>query len=99
MLLSLLGEVSQRYFSVRHIAQLVTHSKTVKIAKSVLFKKIARKDIIFKKQFRAPTIYRQVLIFVINFVDFSFPSYRYEFLKKSVQKILYIGTVIEIAVQ
>ena len=29
--LSLLGEVFQRYLSVRHIAQLVTHGKTVKM--------------------------------------------------------------------
>ena len=60
--LSLLGNVFQRYLSVGHVAQLVTHSKTVKIAKSVLCKIIARKDIIFNKQFRAPTIYCQVLI-------------------------------------
>ena len=65
--LSLSGEVFQRYLSVKHIAQLVTHGKTVKIAKSVLCKIIARKDIIFNKQFRAPTIYRQVLIFVDKF--------------------------------
>ena len=35
---NLLGEVFQRYLSVRYIAQLVTHGKTVKIAKSVLCK-------------------------------------------------------------
>ena len=67
LLLSLLGEVFQRYLSVRHIAQLVTHRKTEKIAKSVLCKIIARKDIIFNKQFRAPTIYNQVLIFADKF--------------------------------
>ena len=65
--LSLLGEVFQRYLSVRHIAQLVTHGKTVRIVKSVLCKIIVRNDIIFNKQFRAPTIYRQVLIFVDKF--------------------------------
>ena len=65
--LCLLGYVFQRYLSVRHIAQLVTHGKTVKIANSVLCKIIARKDIIFNKQFRAPKIYRQVLIFVDKF--------------------------------
>ena len=53
--------------SVRHIAQLVTQGKTVKIVKSALFKVIARKDIIFNKQFGAPTIYRQILIFVDKF--------------------------------
>ena len=86
MLLSLLGEVSQRYFSVRHIAQLVTHSKTVKIAKSVLFKKIARKDIIFKKQFRPLTIYRQVLIFVDKFCWFFFPQLQVRVLKNICSK-------------
>ena len=65
--LSLLGEAFQRYLLVRHIAQLVTHGKTVKIAKSVLCKIIARKDIILNKQFPAPTIYLQVLIFVDKF--------------------------------
>ena len=40
------------------MAQLVANGKTVKIAKAVLCKTIARKDIIFDKQFRAPTIYR-----------------------------------------
>ena len=67
LLLSLLGEIFQRYLSVRPIAQLVTHGKTVKIAKSVLCKIIARKDIILNKQFPAPTIYVQVLIFVDKF--------------------------------
>ena len=52
--LSLLGEFFQSYLSVRHKVQLVTHGKTVKTAKSVSFKIIARKDIIFNKQFRAP---------------------------------------------
>ena len=32
--MSLLGEFFQRYLSVQHIAQLVTHGKTLKIAKS-----------------------------------------------------------------
>ena len=52
--LSLLGEFFQSYLSVRHKVQLVKHGKTVKTAKSVSFKIIARKDIIFNKQFRAP---------------------------------------------
>ena len=64
MPLSLLSKVFQRYLSVRHIAQLVTHGKTVRIAKSVLCKIISHKDIISNKEFRAPTIYCQVLIFV-----------------------------------
>ena len=34
--LSLCNEVSQRYLSVRHIGQLVTHGKTLSVAKSVL---------------------------------------------------------------
>ena len=65
--LSLLGEVFQRYLSVRHIAWLVTHGKMMKTAKSVLCKIIARKDIIFNKEFRAVTIYCQVLIFLDKF--------------------------------
>ena len=65
--LSWLGEVFQRCLSVRHIPQLVAHAKTVKIAKPVLCKIIVCKDIIFNKQFRAPAIYRQVLIFVDKF--------------------------------
>ena len=36
--LSLLSEAFQRYLSVSHIAQLVTHGKDVKIAKPVLCK-------------------------------------------------------------
>ena len=51
MLLSLLGEVFQRYLSVRDIAQLVAHGKTAKIAKPVLGKIVACKDTIFNKQF------------------------------------------------
>ena len=49
--LNLLGEVFQRYLSVRHLAQLVTHGKAVKIAKSVLCKIIAGKDVTLNKQF------------------------------------------------
>ena len=55
--LSLLGKGFQRYLLVIHMAQLVAHGKTVKIAKSVLCKIIACEDIIFSKQFRVPTIY------------------------------------------
>ena len=65
--LGLLGEVFERYLSVKHIAQLMIHGKSVRIAKSVLCNIIARKDIISNKQFRALTIYRQVLIFVDKF--------------------------------
>ena len=54
------------------MAQLVTHGKTAKIAKSVLRKIIARKDIIFNKQFRALTIYRQALVFIDKFCWFFF---------------------------
>ena len=67
LLLSLLGEVFQRYLSVRHIAQLDTHGKTVKIAESALCKIIACKNIIFNKQFRAPIVYGQVSSFVDKF--------------------------------
>ena len=55
--LSLLGEVFQRYLSKvfqRHIAQLVTQGKTVRIAKSALYKIIARKDIISISNFERP---------------------------------------------
>ena len=79
--LRLLGEVFQRYLSVRHIAQLVTHGKTVRIVKSVLCKIIVRNDIIFNKQFRAPTIYRQVLIFVDKFCWFFFQQLQVGVLK------------------
>ena len=83
----------------RHIAQLVRQGKTVKIAKSILSKIIACKDIIFNKQFRAPLIYRQALIFVDKFCWFSFTRYKQEFLKIFAKKIWFEGTVIEIAVQ
>ena len=68
--------VFQRYLSVRHIAQLVAPGKTVKIAKFVLGKIVASKDIIFNKQSWARTIYRQVLTFFDKFVDFSFTSHK-----------------------
>ena len=76
--LSLLGKVFQRYLSVR---QLVTHGKTVKIAKPVLKK-------IFNKQFRAPTIYRQVLIFVDKFCWFFFHHLQIGVLKNICSKNL-----------
>ena len=63
----MLDEVFQRYLPVKRIDQLVTHGKTVRIAKSVLCKIIARKDIISTKQFRAPTIFLQVLGLVDKF--------------------------------
>ena len=40
--LSLLGEVFQRYLSVKHTGQLATHGKTVRAAESVLYKIILR---------------------------------------------------------
>ena len=46
--LSLLGEVFQRHLAVRYIARLVTHSKTVKIAKPVLCKQVPVKKKINK---------------------------------------------------
>ena len=84
--LSLLDEVFQRYLAVRHIAQLVRHGKTVKIAKSVLCKIIAREDIIFNKQFRAPTIYHQVLIFIDKFCCFFFHQLQIGVLKTTCSK-------------
>ena len=81
------------------MSQLVTHCKTVKIAKFVLCKIIARKDIISNKQFRAPTIYRQVLIFVYIFCLFFFHQLQIGVLKKSGQKTRYKETVIKIASQ
>ena len=68
--------VFQRYLSVRHIAQLVAPGEIVKIAKFVLGKIVASKDIIFNKQSWARTIYRQVLTFLDKFVDFSFTSHK-----------------------
>ena len=90
LLLSLLGEIFQWYLSVRHIAQLVTHGKTVKIAKSVLCKIIARnrRDIIFNKQFWAPTIYRLVLMFVDRFCWFFFHYLQLGVLKNKCSKNL-----------
>ena len=65
--LSLIGEVlwsfSKTFISKAHSSASDT-GKTVKIAKSVLCKTIAVKTIIFNKPFRAPTIYRQVLIYL-----------------------------------
>ena len=46
LLLSLLGKVFQSYLSVKHTGQLVTHGKTVRVAKSVLYKMISFKDVI-----------------------------------------------------
>ena len=43
LLVSLLGELFQIFLSVRHIAQLPTHGKTVEILKSDLCKIIAGK--------------------------------------------------------
>ena len=55
--LSLLGEAFQRYLSVRHIAQLVTHGKSVDIAKkyekSVLCKITAHIFHLITKLFKA----------------------------------------------
>ena len=68
------------------MAQLVTHGKTAKIAKSVLRKIIARKGIILNKQLRVPPIYRQVLVFVDKFCWFFFHQLQIEFLKISVKK-------------
>ena len=62
--LSLLQEVFRRYLSVKHTDQLLTHGKTVRVAKSVLYKIISRKDVIYIKQFRVPTIHCQILILV-----------------------------------
>ena len=47
--LSLLGEDFQRYLSVIHTDQLLTHGKTVRVAKSVLYKIISRKDVIYNE--------------------------------------------------
>ena len=44
--LNLSGEVVQRYLSVKHTGQLVLHGKTVRVAKSVLYKINSRKDVI-----------------------------------------------------
>ena len=73
--------------SVRHIALLVIHGKTVRIAKSVLCEIIAHKDIVFNKQFRVPTIYRQVLIFVDKFCWFFFHQLQIGVLKNICSKV------------
>ena len=68
----------------------MTHGKTVKIAKCVLCKIIARnrRDIIFSKQFWAPTIYRQVLMFVDRFCWFFFHHLQLGVLKNNCSKNL-----------
>ena len=43
---SLLGEVFQSYLSVKHTGHLVTHSKTKRVAKSLLCKIISLKNVI-----------------------------------------------------
>ena len=48
---------------------------------------IARKDIIFNKQFREPTIYRQVLIFVDKFCWFFFHQLQIGVLKNICSKV------------
>ena len=73
-------------YQLRFIAQLVRHGKTVKIAKSVLCKIISCEDIIFNKQFRAPTIYRQVLIFLDKFCRFFFHQLQVGVLKNICSK-------------
>ena len=60
----------------------------MKIAKSVLRKIIARKDIIFNKHFRAPTIYCQVLIFVDKFCRIFFHQLQVGVLKNICSKNL-----------
>ena len=72
MPLSLLEEVFQRYLSAKHTDQLVTHGKTARVAKSVLYKIISPKDLISNEQFRMSTIYRQILIFVDKFFPGAF---------------------------
>ena len=60
----------------------------MKIAKSVLRKIIARKDIIFNKHFRAPTIYCQVLIFFDKFYRIFFHQLQVRILKNIYSKNL-----------
>ena len=59
----------------------------MRIVKSVLCKIIVRNDIIFNKQFRAPTIYRQVLIFVDKFCWFFFHQLQIGVLKNICSKV------------
>ena len=62
----------------------------MKIAKPLLCQIIAGKDIIFNKQFRAPTIYRQVLIFVDRFCWFFFHQLQIGVLKNIFSKKFHI---------
>ena len=67
----------------------------MKIAQSVLCKIIAHKNIIFNKQFWAPIIYRQVLIFVDKFCWFFFHQVQVGVLKNICSKIWYKETVMD----
>ena len=97
--LSLLKEVFQRYLSVMYTDQVVTQGTAVKVAKSVLYKIIFCKNVISNEWFRAPTTYRQILIFIDKFCWFFYHQPELEVGKISVRKIWCKLIVIEIAVQ
>ena len=76
------------YLSVRHVGQLVTPGKIARIAKSILCKIIARKDIISNEQFPTSTVYRQLLIFVDKFCLIFYHQREKGVLKNIFSKIL-----------
>ena len=78
--LILLGELFPKKLSVKRNIPMPDseHGETVGVARSVLFKIIARKDIIFSEYFRVPLIYRQVLIFNDKFYQFFYSMHVFE---------------------
>ena len=54
--MSLLGELFPMFLLVRHIGQLVTNGEIVKVARSLLCRIVARRDIISTELLQVPTI-------------------------------------------
>ena len=54
--MSLLGELFPMFLLVRHIGQLATNGKIVKVARSLLCRIVARRDIISTELLQVPTI-------------------------------------------
>ena len=54
--MSLLGELFPMFLLVRHIGQLATNGEIVKVARSLLCRIVARRDIISTELLQVPTI-------------------------------------------
>ena len=83
VLLSLLDDVFQRYLSVKHTSQLVTHGKVVRV---VLCKIIFHKDVISNSNFERPQSINRFYFSLISFVDLFISNQKQEFWKTSVRK-------------